>query len=71
MTLFETALDGERLSTRYAPGYFAMIRDFARDGRLFKAYGDAEITREASRPAPSAAQPHPTTANADAVAWTG
>jgi dienelactone hydrolase len=46
MTLFETSADnGERLSTRYAPGYFAMIRDYARDGRLQPAYGDAAITR--------------------------
>jgi hypothetical protein len=45
MTLFETKADGTRLSTRYAPGYFAMIRDFARDGRLHGAYGDAEITK--------------------------
>jgi dienelactone hydrolase len=44
MTLFETAADGQRISTRYAPGYFAMLRDFARDGRLSGAYGDAEIT---------------------------
>ncbi|MGH8139262.1 MAG: alpha/beta hydrolase family protein [Steroidobacteraceae bacterium] len=45
MTLFETAAGGERLSTRYAPGYFAMIRDFARDGGLKGVYGDAEIAR--------------------------
>jgi hypothetical protein len=44
MTLFETAPNGERVSTRFAPGYFAMMRDFARDGRLSKQYGDAEIT---------------------------
>jgi hypothetical protein len=31
--------------TRYAPDYFAMIRDFARDGRLRGAYGDSELTR--------------------------
>jgi hypothetical protein len=43
MTLFETAADGTRLSTRYAPGYLAMIRDFARHGRLRGAYGDAEL----------------------------
>ena len=43
MTLFETTADGTRLSTRYAPGYFAMIRDFARDGRLRGHYGDAEL----------------------------
>jgi hypothetical protein len=44
MTLFETAAGSrERLSTRYAPGYFGMIRDFARYGELRGAYGDAEI----------------------------
>jgi len=45
ITLFETAADGSRASTRYAPGYFAMIRDFARDGRLQGPYGDARLTR--------------------------
>jgi dienelactone hydrolase len=46
MTLFELAGDGQsRLSTRYAPGYFAMIRDFARDGRLHGTYGDAQVMR--------------------------
>jgi uncharacterized protein len=50
MTLFEIAPDGERLSTRYAPGYFEMIRDFARDGRIKGSYGDAEISRP---PAPA------------------
>jgi uncharacterized protein len=44
MTLFEISDTGERLSTRYAPGYFAMIRDYARDGRLHRAYGEAVIT---------------------------
>jgi pimeloyl-ACP methyl ester carboxylesterase len=44
MTLFEMGKDGERISTRYAPGYFAMMRDFIRDGRLHGPYGDAEIT---------------------------
>ena len=45
MTLFEIAADsGTRLSTRYAPGYFGMIRDFARNGGLQGAYGDAELT---------------------------
>jgi dienelactone hydrolase len=49
MTLFEIApASGERLSTRYAPGYFAMIRDFAREGRLKGVYGDAEIARSNS-----------------------
>jgi uncharacterized protein len=44
MTLFETAADGERVPTLYAPGYFRMIRDFARDGQLHGSYGDAELT---------------------------
>lgn len=45
MTLFELDATGERVSTRYAPGYFRMMRDFARDGELHGAYGDAAITR--------------------------
>jgi len=44
MTLFESAADGSRISTRYASGYFKMILDFARDGRLHGSYGDAEVT---------------------------
>ena len=44
ITLFETGADGSRISTRYASGYFRMIRDFARDGRLHGSYGDAELT---------------------------
>ena len=45
ITLFETGADGERTSTHYALGYFRMIRDFARDGRLRGSYGDAELSR--------------------------
>jgi uncharacterized protein len=44
MTLFNTKADGTRISTRYAPGYFALIRDFARDGELHGTYGTAELT---------------------------
>lgn len=44
ITLFEIGADGERLSTRYAPGYFAMISDFAASGKLSGSYGDAQIT---------------------------
>ncbi|TAJ74804.1 MAG: alpha/beta hydrolase [Phenylobacterium sp.] len=44
MTEFETKPDGERVSTRFSPGYFAMMRDFARDGRLRGAYGRSVIT---------------------------
>lgn len=51
MTLFESAADsGERLSTRYALDYFAMIKDFARDGSLKRRYGDAEITQPKGNP---------------------
>ncbi|HEY1708758.1 MAG TPA: hypothetical protein VGG10_10880 [Rhizomicrobium sp.] len=44
MTLYELDAKGERLSTRYAPGYFTMMRDFIRDGRLHGSYGDAQIS---------------------------
>jgi uncharacterized protein len=44
MTEYELDAHGERLSTRYAPGYFAMMRDFARDGRLHGRYGAAVVT---------------------------
>ena len=61
LTLFETAADGSRISTRYAPGYFRMILDFARDGQLHGSYGDAELTNRlkagrANRPAGGDAQ---------------
>lgn len=46
--LFETGADGSRVSTRVAPGYFRMLRDFARDGRLHGSYGDAELTLPAA-----------------------
>lgn len=45
LTLFQTQADGTRISTRYEPGYFEMVRDFALLGRLPETYGDAEITR--------------------------
>ncbi|MFK2903275.1 alpha/beta hydrolase [Dyella ginsengisoli] len=45
MTEFEIGPHGERLSTRYAPGYFRMLADFARHGSLVGAYGQARITR--------------------------
>jgi uncharacterized protein len=56
MTLFEIRADGTRVSRRYEPGYFAMIRDFARLGRLPGTYGDAEITRARSSSRAAAAQ---------------
>src|ERR1700722_17167238 len=45
ITEFEIGADGERVSTRYARDYFAMMRDFARDGHLHGAYGKSIITR--------------------------
>jgi dienelactone hydrolase len=45
MTEYQLDANGERVSTRYSPGYFAMMRDFARDGTLHGSYGEAEITR--------------------------
>ncbi|MGH8181901.1 MAG: alpha/beta hydrolase family protein, partial [Steroidobacteraceae bacterium] len=52
--LFKTGADGSRTPTRYAPGYFRMLRDFARDGRLHGSYGDAELT-----PLPASARQAP------------
>lgn len=41
---FETGQDGTRVSTRNPDGYFAMMRDFIRDGRLKKSdYGTARF----------------------------
>ena len=46
MTEFETDKKGYRLATRYPPGYFRMLADFARSGRLEgDHYGKAQITR--------------------------
>ena len=45
MTLFDVDAAGERTSTRYAPGYFQLIRDFALYGMVPGDYGDAEVTR--------------------------
>ena len=45
MTLFELDPEtGERLSTTFAPRYFDLIRDYARDGKLQESYGNAELT---------------------------
>jgi pimeloyl-ACP methyl ester carboxylesterase len=43
MTEYEIASNGERVSTGYAPGYFAMMRDFARNGRLSGSYGSSAV----------------------------
>jgi uncharacterized protein len=49
MTEYELSPSGERISTRFAAGYFAMMRDFMRDGRLADHYGASVITRPAKR----------------------
>ena len=40
---YEINAQGERDDTRNADGYFAMIRDFARDGRLHGRYGASAV----------------------------
>jgi dienelactone hydrolase len=45
MTEYELDAKSERVSTRYAPGYFQMMADFIQDGRIGKHYGSAEITQ--------------------------
>jgi hypothetical protein len=45
MTEYETAADGSRLSTRYSPGYFDILRDYALKGRVKGPYGRARVTR--------------------------
>lgn len=45
MTEYEVAPNGERLSTRYAPGYFAMMRDFARNGQLSGTHGSSVVVK--------------------------
>jgi pimeloyl-ACP methyl ester carboxylesterase len=45
MTEYELNAKGERVSTRFAPGYFQMMTDFIRDGRISEHYGNAKITQ--------------------------
>jgi hypothetical protein len=42
---YETKADGTRVSTRNPDGYFAMMRDFIRIGRVGKHYGTSVIFR--------------------------
>ncbi|HEX4079064.1 MAG TPA: CocE/NonD family hydrolase [Rhizomicrobium sp.] len=44
MTEYELDAKGKRVSTRYAPGYFQMMADFIRHGRIGDHYGNAVIT---------------------------
>ncbi len=47
MTEYESSATGDRgrVSTRYAPGYFHMMADFIRAGRIGARYGNATITQ--------------------------
>lgn len=49
MTEYEGSRFDARVSTRYAAGYFEMMRDFMRDGRLDATYGASVITRPVRR----------------------
>ena len=49
MTLYELNAKGERISTRFAPGYFQMMAAFIRNGRIGRHYGNAEITQPKTR----------------------
>jgi dienelactone hydrolase len=50
MTEYEMSAKGERISTRFAAGYFQMMTDFIRDGHIGEHYGKAEITQPIRRP---------------------
>ena len=50
MTEYELNAKGERISTRFSPGYFQMMADFIRDGRIGEHYGKAQITQPVRRP---------------------
>jgi dienelactone hydrolase len=50
MTEYELNAKSERVSTRFAPGYFEMMADFIRDGRIAKQYGKGEITQPVGSP---------------------
>ena len=45
MTEYELQPDGSRVSTRFSPGYFRMMRDYILTGSVRERYGKADITR--------------------------
>jgi pimeloyl-ACP methyl ester carboxylesterase len=53
MTEYEVASNGERASTRYTPGYFTMMRDFARNGQLSGTYGSSVVVKAKMNPPPA------------------
>ena len=44
MTEYELDAHGNRVSTRFAVGYFLMMTDFIRNGSISRHYGNAQIT---------------------------
>jgi len=53
MTEYEVASNGERVSTRYAPGYFDMMRDFAQNGHVLGSYGSSVVVKPTANSLPS------------------
>jgi hypothetical protein len=53
MTEYEVASNGERVSTRYAPGYFAMMRDFARNSHVSASYGSSVVVKPTADSTPA------------------
>ena len=49
MTEYEMDAHGERVSTRFAAGYFQIMTDFIRAGRIKDQYGNAVITQPRRR----------------------
>jgi uncharacterized protein len=49
LTDYELDAKGERLSTRFAPGYLQMMADFIWNGALKGAYNDAVLTPRQGR----------------------
>jgi uncharacterized protein len=45
MTEYEVVPNGERVSIKYALGYFAMMPDFSRSGRLSGSYGSSIVVK--------------------------
>lgn len=45
MTLYELGANGDRVATRYPTGYFQMMADFIRNGRVGTSYGRAQIIK--------------------------
>lgn len=48
--LFVTSPEGERIGTRYAPGFFKLLADWMK-GQVAEPYGTAIIERAGKRPA--------------------